>query len=138
LVAVLSLHFIDSHSPSFHVAAVQLENVLLDALVQATRELPENIDWVVWPEYAVPYDIRQAPQAWETVNALVAERGIILTFGTRAEEEGAGAWSDLMAGPPAETQHLNNLFYRTLFSCIAPTDRAECLLSKPTNRHKHL
>jgi apolipoprotein N-acyltransferase len=69
------------------MAAVQLEMVSLDAFIRETRALPDDVDWVVWPEYAVPYDVRRMAKDWKLITDLVAERGITLTFGTQVQEE---------------------------------------------------
>lgn len=75
-----------SEPNAIRIAAVQLETVSIDELIRATRELPEEVDWVVWPEYALPYDVRRVPRDWERLKALVTEHNIILTFGTRVDE----------------------------------------------------
>ena len=65
------------------VAGIQKEDVSLHGFLTATRELPSDIPYVVWPEYAVPYDIRADKGDWEQVQQLCRDRGITLTFGTQ-------------------------------------------------------
>ena len=64
------------------VAGLQWESVSFDKYVEETRKLPEDVRHVVWPEYAVPFDIRKNPRDWQTVQTLCRERNITLTMGT--------------------------------------------------------
>ena len=81
-----AIHGGNTHKNAIHMAALQFETVSLDVLIKETRALPDNIDWVVWPEYAVPYDVRRFPRDWKLLNDLVTERDITLTFGTQADD----------------------------------------------------
>lgn len=78
---------------AIRIAAVQLETVTIDEFIRATNELPDDVDWVVWPEYALPYDVRRVARDWDRLNTLVTERDIILTFGTRVDE--ADGWRNI-------------------------------------------
>jgi apolipoprotein N-acyltransferase len=78
------------------VAGIQREDVMLDEFLDATRALPSDVRHVVWPEYAVPYDIRANPREWQLVQDLCRERGFTLTFGTqRHEQENGEAWRNI-------------------------------------------
>lgn len=70
---------------SLKVAGIQLECVSLDAFLTATRQLPADVRHVVWPEYAVPFDIRANKRDWKLVQELCKERDITLTFGTQIQ-----------------------------------------------------
>lgn len=70
------------------VAGVQLEKVTIDDFIKTTMTLPEGIDHVVWPEYAVPYDIRRDPRDWQLLLNLCREKKITLTFGTQTRPGG--------------------------------------------------
>jgi apolipoprotein N-acyltransferase len=74
------------------VAGLQFENVSLDVFLNETRKLPAEIDHVVWPEYAVPYDIRNNLRDWRLLRSLVGERNITLTFGTQLHAGTGTKW----------------------------------------------
>ena len=65
------------------VAGVQLENVTIDDYIKATRAMPDGIGHIVWPEYAIPYDIRKDARDWQLLLDLCREKDITLTFGTQ-------------------------------------------------------
>jgi apolipoprotein N-acyltransferase len=77
------------------VAGMQLENVSLDAYLKATRQLSETIRHVVWPEYAVPFDLRANKRDWETVQALCRDRDITLTLGTQDRPGDGKTWRNI-------------------------------------------
>ena len=77
------------------VAGVQLENVSLDAYLTGTRQFPLTVRHMVWPEYAVPYDIRENKRDWELVRNLCHERGITLTLGTQSRPGGGDVWRNI-------------------------------------------
>jgi apolipoprotein N-acyltransferase len=69
--------------------------VSLHEFLTATRGLPAEVDHVVWPEYAVPYDIRADKAYWEAVQELCRDRGITLTFGTQRHPEDGSGWRNI-------------------------------------------
>jgi apolipoprotein N-acyltransferase len=77
------------------VAGLQFENVALDTFLHETRALPADIDLVVWPEYAIPYDIRKNTRDWKLIRNLCKERNLTLTFGTQLAEETSGDWRNI-------------------------------------------
>lgn len=78
------------------VAGVQLENVTIDDFIKATKAMPDGIDHVVWPEYAVPYDIRRDARDWQLLLDLCREKDITLTFGTQTRPGGGdNNWSNI-------------------------------------------
>ncbi len=77
------------------VAGLQYEGVSYDTYIKATRELPSGIQYVVWPEYAVPFDIRASKRDQSLVENLCQERDITLTFGTQSRPGGGDAWRNI-------------------------------------------
>ncbi len=82
------------HSDTVRVAGLQLEGVSLTEYLAGTEAMPDRAGHVVWPEYAVPYDIRADKRDWELVGDLCREKGITLTFGTKAMASGGG-WRNI-------------------------------------------
>jgi hypothetical protein len=74
---------------------VQLESVTIDYLIKATKAMPDGIDHVVWPEYAVPYDIRRHSRDWNLLLDLCREKDITLTFGTQTRSAGQEKWFNI-------------------------------------------
>ena len=66
------------------VAGLQWEEVALKDYLEESRKLPAGTQHVVWPEYAVPFDLRTDARELERVQTLCRERGITLTLGTQA------------------------------------------------------
>lgn len=77
------------------VGGIQLEGVGFDNLVAATRQLPADIRYVVWPEYSVPYDLRADKRDWKVTQDLCAERNLTLTLGTQNWKDGGDAWRNI-------------------------------------------
>ena len=77
------------------VAGVQMENVSLTDYLKATREMAPGVPLVVWPEYAVPYDLRANKRDLALVQDLCRERGITLTLGTQSRPQGGEAWRNV-------------------------------------------
>lgn len=88
-------HPVPAGDTAIQVAGIQKEGVSLHEFLTATRELPADIPYVVWPEYAVPYDIRADKADWEAVQQLCRDRGITLTFGTQLHPEGGPGWRNI-------------------------------------------
>jgi apolipoprotein N-acyltransferase len=65
------------------VGGLQLEGVWFDIYLAGTRQLPEDVKLVVWPEYSVPFDIRESKRELEAIRKLCRDRNITLTFGTK-------------------------------------------------------
>ena len=82
------------HKDTVTVAGLQLEGVSLDGYLHGTRAMPDGIGHVVWPEYSVPFDIRANDRDWKLVSDLCLEKGITLTFGTKAMPQGGG-WRNI-------------------------------------------
>ncbi|MCU0778761.1 MAG: hypothetical protein MUF86_14005 [Akkermansiaceae bacterium] len=84
-----------SEEGTVSIAGLQFENVTIDEFLKATSALPGEVRYVVWPEYAVPYDIRKNPRDWKLVTALCLDRGITLTFGTQRLHRDGNAWRNI-------------------------------------------
>lgn len=80
---------------SVKVGGLQFESVTLDEFLKDTKQLPPDIQHVVWPEYGIPYDIRSNMYDWELVQTLCRERDITLTFGTQLHEGHGGGWRNI-------------------------------------------
>jgi apolipoprotein N-acyltransferase len=74
---------------------IQLENASVYDFETATRALPQDLQFVVWPEYAIPYDIRADVKEWNLVQQLCRDRDITLTFGTQRREADGEAWRNI-------------------------------------------
>jgi apolipoprotein N-acyltransferase len=85
----------DDDPAALKIAGIQREGVSLREFLTATRELPADLPCVVWPEYAVPYDIQADQGDWELVQQLCRERGITLIFGTQLHPEGGPGWRNI-------------------------------------------
>jgi apolipoprotein N-acyltransferase len=110
------------------VAGLQFENVSLDVFLNETRKLPAEIDYVTWPEYAVPYDIRNNPRDWKLLRSLVSERDITLTFGTQLSPDN---------GTDGGTPHSHSIPMASSAStprCIPFTSSMTGLLARPRHR----
>lgn len=77
------------------VGGVQLEGVTIDDYIKATRAMPEEVRHVVWPECAVPYDIRENVRDWNLLLELCREKDITLTFGTQSRPGGGDEWRNI-------------------------------------------
>lgn len=82
-------------SMSVSIAGLQWENIPITDYIQHTKELPDDIRYVVWPEYAVPFDIRANKRDWNHLLRLCRERDITLTFGTQRHHGPERGWSNI-------------------------------------------
>jgi apolipoprotein N-acyltransferase len=80
---------------TLRVAGIQKEGVSLHEFLTATRELPADLHYVVWPEYAVPYDVRADKADWQDIQQLCRDRGITLTLGTQRHPESGPGWRNI-------------------------------------------
>ena len=98
------------------MAGLQLEAVSLDEFINGTKALADNIRYVVWPEYGVPYDIRKNQRDWKLVQNLCRERDITLTFGTQAHPAESGGWRNIAltldpGGPRGEHSKIHTVHF---------------------------
>lgn len=100
-VLLLSVIFSKPHSSpdpggndSVTVAGLQLEGVSLTNYLVGAQAMPDGIKHVVWPEYAVPFDIRANERDWNLILNLCREKDTTLTFGTKAMP-GGDQWRNI-------------------------------------------
>lgn len=77
------------------VGGLQFENVTLDEFLKESRKLPAEAKHVVWPEYAIPYDIRSNLRDWRLIQELCKERNVTLTFGTQQHVKAPEGWGNI-------------------------------------------
>ncbi len=66
------------------VTLVQLETRTWDGMIELTEAAnPPPGSLVVWPEYAIPLDVKQNPLVLEDIQKLVRARQVYLVFGTQ-------------------------------------------------------
>ena len=85
----------DDGPSAVKIGGVQLESVTIDDYLVAARTLPRDLQFVVWPEYAVPYDIQANAHDWPLVEKFCQERNVTLVFGTQRHEAGGEAWRNI-------------------------------------------
>lgn len=74
------------------VALVQSEECVLQTYLSLTeRALAGSPDLIVWPEYAVPYDVRRQAGSWEKLAGMSLRSGAVMVVGTQT---GFGDGSD--------------------------------------------
>ena len=76
-------------------SGVQIEGVTFTQFLNATEQLPKDVRHVIWPEYAIPYDLRQNPRDWDLVRNLCEERDITLTLGTQSRPKNGESWRNI-------------------------------------------
>ena len=106
----------DDDPAAVKLGGIQLENGALQDFVAATQTLPRNLQFVVWPEYAIPYDIRAHVRDWKLVQELCRDRDMTLTFGTQRREKGGEAWRNIaLTIDPDGTRGEHNKFHPVHF-----------------------
>lgn len=77
------------------IGGIQMEDVGFTNLLAASKALPADLDWIVWPEYSIPYDLRADQREWQAARDLCKERNVTLTLGTQDWRGGAAAWKNI-------------------------------------------
>ncbi len=77
------------------VGGLQLEGVSMTEYLNGSRQMPLDVELVVWPEYSIPFDIRTNKRDRKLILDLCAERGITLTFGTKAGPAPDHSWRNI-------------------------------------------
>lgn len=67
---------------ALHVAIVQAETAPLSRYLELSEKTAKVTKLIVWPEYAVPKDVR-ASSDLETIQAFAAKRSAVIVFGTQ-------------------------------------------------------
>lgn len=73
---------------------IQLENSDFRTYLEKSEALPAEVDHVVWPEYALPYDVRKNPLEWRKLLAFCRERNVTMTVGTQTHPDD-GKWRNV-------------------------------------------
>lgn len=71
------------------VGLVQNENVTMDEYAAQTAKLPGDIELIVWPEYALPYDVRANRKDLATLQKICRDRKASLVLGTETAIKGS-------------------------------------------------
>ena len=85
----------EDDSRALKVAGLQLESVSLTEYLAGSRQMADDVRYVVWPEYAAPFDVRANKREWANLQALCRERNITLTLGTQARPDGGDTWRNI-------------------------------------------
>lgn len=64
------------------VKLVQSESGYLPQFIHLSKQEGEA-DWIIWPEYALAYDVRQLPNELDQLRQLSKEQNALLTLGTQ-------------------------------------------------------
>ena len=72
-----------SDAGEVRVGVVQREEVGLNVYLSESTKFPETPQIVVWPEYALPYDVRLARRDWGLLTQFCQEHHCILIVGTQ-------------------------------------------------------
>jgi len=75
-------------APPIPVAAVQAETASLSTYLELSKQVPQGTQLIVWPEYAVPKDIRQSPSELEAIQQMASSKKALIVFGTQTRLEG--------------------------------------------------
>ncbi|BCX49503.1 apolipoprotein N-acyltransferase [Haloferula helveola] len=103
LTALAATCYLPRKAPTttdLRIAAVQGETLPFRAYLQLSDEVEGGADAFVWPEYALPYDLRKHPAQLEQVRELLVRHGAtFLVVGSRTDHDD-GSWSNtsLIAG----------------------------------------
>lgn len=90
-----SLKPLENDGSTIKVAGLQLEGVSLTDYLKGTKDMPADVDLAVWPEYAVPYDVRADKRDWGLIQNLCRERGMTLVFGSKAMPASDKGWRNI-------------------------------------------
>lgn len=89
IAAVVENPPIEERRPWFSVSAIQAEAAPLETYVRLSEQVPKDTALIVWPEYAVPKDVRRAPaEDLKTIQELADRRKAMIVFGTQTRLEG--------------------------------------------------
>lgn len=73
------------------VMAVQSAGLSFPYYAELTKSNHEPVDIIVWPEYALPDDIRRNQKDWGLLRELSTTKQAVIIAGTRKDED-SGAW----------------------------------------------
>jgi len=77
---------------SMQVAALQMEEDSVANYMMQTQSASEGVRYVVWPEYAVPIDIRRDTRTMAALIELCKKRNLTITLGTQTNRTDLSGW----------------------------------------------
>ena len=83
------------------VAAIQGEILPFTEFLRLSRQVPKPVDAIVWPEYALSFDLRTSPKQLKVIDQLLDETGArTFVVGSRTDHPD-GTWSNtaIAVGP---------------------------------------
>ena len=99
-LALLGLSFIPRGSgernkgESIRVSAVQGETLSFEQYLELSASIPTPTDAIVWPEYALSFDLRESPEKLARIRQLMEEKQAdVFVVGSMTKHEG-GKWSN--------------------------------------------
>ena len=72
------------------VMAVQSEDCYFPRYVEMTESAPDDVDLIVWPEYAILEDVRKSQKKWVELTSLAEKRDALIITGTSTDHEMEG------------------------------------------------
>ena len=96
------------------VAAVQAEESDLDHYIKLTKYAKaasdQDFDLVIWPEYALPYDIRKDKRQWPQLTRFSTEMGAEMVVGTQTSDDDGDWYNTALAfyGEQVFGEHYKN------------------------------
>jgi len=86
-VMILQKYKASPENTSLNVMAVQSEDFSMDRYLHLTREAETSVspDIIIWPEYALSYDVRKHSRDMQKLYGLAAEKDAVIIVGTQTE-----------------------------------------------------
>ncbi len=81
------------HNRGITVAALQAEGTMFEGYEAMTKGLTQHADVIVWPEYALAYDVMKSKRDSAALLALAAEKKATLIVGTETIGDGENWWN---------------------------------------------
>ena len=107
------------HEPDIRVGLVQNESSDFSVYEQLTEQLPDDVDFVLWPEYAVPEFLEEENDLLDRIQDLAYYMDSYLILGAkdRAEIYSSSIKTQMMTRQGASLEEIDELlkFYNTAF-----------------------
>ena len=102
----------EKHNPTVRVGLVQDEGSDYSIYAQLTEQLPADINFVLWPEYALPEFIEQEPELGRRIGDLtfLMDSYLILGAKDRAEQYGSELGVRVMKNQGASESDIDEMF----------------------------
>jgi apolipoprotein N-acyltransferase len=81
----------DAEQPSIRVCGIQAEAVAPEEYLRLTELTATQPQIVIWPEYAIPFDLRKSKKLFSRISDFSTRSGTIMVVGTQSES-GDGGW----------------------------------------------